>query len=116
MEHLTPDSRVELLAFADDLGLTPQEVRAELAGARLGFSIDDDGCIFTTAADVLRWCQQRVAAVALFGQTKVGFPLYPADWQGIEFIPGPAVKGFSDNVEDASPAASKRERQEAERE
>lgn len=108
MEHLTPDSRVELHDFADDLGLTPAEVRAEIAGARLGFNIDDDGCIYTTAADLLRWCQQRVAAVALFGQNGVGFPLYSCDWQDREHIPGPTFKGVASDVADAAAASLKR--------
>lgn len=112
----TPDNRVELHDFAADLGLSPEQVRDELAGGRLAFDVDEDGVVFTDRFAVLDWIQRRVAAVAMFGVHKLGFPLYPADWRDREHIPGPNIKGFSGDVADAAPASSRRERQEAERE
>lgn len=87
MPDLSPESRVDLNDFAADLGLSPSEVRVELAAGRLGFAIDDQDVIYTTAGDVLRWCQMRVAAIALFGVRGVGFPLYTTDWRSVEFLP-----------------------------
>ncbi|MFI4860123.1 MAG: hypothetical protein ACIAXF_05510 [Phycisphaerales bacterium JB063] len=113
MSDITPDTRVELHDFAEQLGLSPQQVRDELAGGRLAFDVDDDGVVFTDRFAVFDWMQRRVAALAMFGVHKVAFPMYAADWTDREFIPGPFEQGIAGEVA-AHAAASLAKMQEAE--
>ena len=107
-------NRVELHDLAAQLGLTPDQVRDELAGGRLAFDIDEAGVVYTDKFAAMDWIQRRVAALAMFGQNGLGFPLYAADWQDREHIPGPTVKGFAGDA--ASAKESLKRMQEAENE
>ena len=104
MSEQSPN-RIELHDFAEQLGLTPAQVRDELAGGRLAFDVDDAGVVFTDRFAALDWIQRRVAAISMFGQNGVGFPLFPADWSNIEHIPGPTFQGMASEVAQAAKQA-----------
>lgn len=82
-------NRVELHAFGQQLNLTQDEVIAEVKSGRLGFDVDDDGCVFTDTFSVMDWSQRRIAALATFGAEGVEFPMYKCDWQSLEHLPSP---------------------------
>jgi len=103
-EAPNPNERVELHDLAEQLDLTPQQMRDELASGRLAFSIDDAGVVFTDKVSALLWISRRVAAVALFGQQGIEFPLYPCDWRDREHIPGPTLRGMGVEKPDKQPA------------
>lgn len=115
MADKTTDNRIELHDFASQLDLTPEQVRGELAGGRLAFDVDDDGVVFTDRFAAMDWIQRRVAALAMFGVHKIGFPMYAADWTDREHIPGPFEKGMAGEVAERAAESLKR-MQEAEHE
>lgn len=94
--HPNNRNRLELHQFAADSGLTPEQVRAELASGRLAFEIAETGQVFTDRFAVLDWISRRISALSMFGADKVQFPLYKCDWRALEDIRDRPEVGFAE--------------------
>lgn len=86
-ESKTAVPRMELHKFAEDAGLTIEQVLAEITSGRLTFDVDDSGAVYTDVFAALDWINRRLAALSHLGIKGVAFPVYPCDMRSIEWLP-----------------------------